>query len=492
MEVAEGRGKLAWGDFSLYPRSFYLILAAFFVLAALARVLRTGTLETDEMQQVLHYLSLEWGYGSQPPLYEWLQAAVFRITGPSVAGLAVLKYGLLFLSTVLIAAAVNLHTDERSAGFLGAFSLFSMPTFFLMSQRDLTHTVVAIACVALFFWSLFSAIRNPTIPRYLLVGVAIGLGAISKYNFVVIPAAALIVLVAMNAFRSRVLDWRIVATLAVAAAIALPHALWLLQNLDVASAQTLHEMEIKEDVGRFWGFVATSASFATAVLKASSPVLGFFFVLFARNARTIVRASNPSTQLVGWTFVVSLVLVYLTVVAIGATEVRQKWLAIYFVALPLYLTLKIAAAGIDVRPRLRPAAVISGTLFLGVSAMLVGKDLVAPALGWSDKAEMPYAGLAAALETELGGPPAVIVTREPALAANLLLQFPTAEIITQESGPLAPLAAPAVFVATSDKASADLSGLRSDAATAALQAIEIPDGPPTATKHMFYYSRLSH
>lgn len=490
MEVAEERGKLVGDDLSPHPRSFYLILAAFFILAALARVLRTGTLETDEMQQVLHYLSLEWGYGSQPPLYEWLQAAVFSITGPSVAGLSVLKYGLLFLSTLLIAAAVSLPTGDRLPGFLGAFSLFSMPTFFLMSQRDLTHTVAAIACVALFFWSLFTAVKNPTVPRYMIVGAAIGLGAISKYNFVVIPAAALLVLLAMNAFRSRVLDWRIVATVAVAAAIALPHALWLLQNLDSASAQTLNEMEIRQDVGRFWGFVATSASFATAVLKASFPIFGFFFVLFARDIRTIIRASNPSTQLVGWTFVVSLVLVYLTVVAIGATEVRQKWLAIYFVALPLYLTLKIAAAGIDVRPRLKAAAVISGTLFLGVSAMLVGKDLVAPALGWSDKPEMPYAGFAAALEKELGGAPAVIVTPERALAANLLLQFPTAEIIAQESGPLAPLAAPAVFVATSDKASANLSGLRSDAATAPLQAIEIPDGPSTATRHVFYYSRL--
>jgi 4-amino-4-deoxy-L-arabinose transferase-like glycosyltransferase len=490
MEVDQERRISAGRDFLTDPRSSSLILAAFFVLAALARVLRTGTLETDEMQQVLHYLTIEWGYGSQPPLYEWLQAAVFQFTGPSVTGLSVLKYGLLFLSTVLMTAAVSTQTRDRSAGLLAAFGLLSMPTVFLMSQRDLTHTVVAITCIALFFWSLFRAIANPSISNYLLVGIAIGLGTISKYNFVVIPAAAVIVLLAMKEFRGRVLDWRIVATLAAAAAIALPHALWLLQNLDVASAQTLDEMEIKEDLGRFWVFLATSASFITAVIKAALPILGFFFVLFARDVRTIVRASNPSTRLVGWTFVVSLVLVYLTVVAIGATEVRQKWLAIYFVALPLYLTLKIAAAGIDVRPRLKPAAVISGVLFLGVSAMLVGKDLVAPALGWSDKAEVPYAGLAVALEKELGKSPAAIVTLEPALAANLLLQFPTARIVLEKNGSLAPLATPAVFVATSDKASADLSGLRSDPATAPLQAIEVPDGPSTATKHVFYYSRL--
>jgi 4-amino-4-deoxy-L-arabinose transferase-like glycosyltransferase len=491
MEVVQEGKRSSWRDFQDHQGFPYLILAAFFTIAALARSLRIGPLESDEVQQILHYLTLRWGYGSQPPLYEWLQAAVFQITGPSVIGLSVLKYGLLFVSTVLMAAVVRGETSDRSAVFLASFSLLSMPTVFLMSQRDLTHTVLAISCVPLFFWFLFSALKNPTTSRYLLVGAAIGLGAISKYNFVVIPAAAVLVLVAMKEFRDRVLDWKIAATLGAAAVIALPHALWLVQNLDGASAQTLNEMQIKQDVSGLWMLATTTSSFLIAALKAALPILAFFAVLFARDARAIARASNSSTWLVGWTFVVSLFLVYLTVLGIGATAVRQKWLAIYFVVLPLYLTLKICAAGIDVRPRLRVAVLLSGVLFVGVSAMLVVSDLLAPILGRTSRMDVPYTRIASKLETELGAPPAVIVTPSPSLAAHLMLQFPKAKMILADSASVAPVEAPAVFVTVSAAGKQDLPGAGVAPSAVPLRSIEILGGPSATPTHVLHYSRLT-
>lgn len=471
-------------DLRHHPRAYLLILALFFVLAVVSRILRSQSLETDEIQQVVHFLSLEWGYGSQPPLYEWLQYLVFQITGPSILGLSILKNGVLFLGTVLMAAAVRAVTPHISFGALAAFALLSMPTVFLMTQRDLSHTAVAIACVCLFFWSLFKALNAPSLFLYVVVGIAVGLGAISKYNFVVIPSAALVALLLVKEFRPRVLDWKILATLGIAAVIVSPHALWVLNNLDVASAQTLQEMKIGDDVSILTVLAETTGAFIEAALKAALPILGFFLLLFPLELKSIARASNRWTQFVGWTFVISLILVYITLLFIGATEIRQKWLAIYFVALPLYLALKFSAAGVDVRPRLQAAAGVSGLLFVGVSLMLLGTGILASTLGRPPKAEVPFSGIALALQQRLGGPPAAIMTNDSTLAANLLLQFPKSKIWLGEETPASQPGAPAVFVTMAPPETAETSG------NGELQSIEISSGGHLATRYVVYYSIL--
>lgn len=43
---------------------------------------------------------LSMGYGSQPPLYTWLQWLVNQVVGPSVLSLSVLKHSLLALTYV--------------------------------------------------------------------------------------------------------------------------------------------------------------------------------------------------------------------------------------------------------------------------------------------------------------------------------------------------------------------------------------------------------
>lgn len=470
-------------DLRQRPSYSLLLLASFFFVAVISRIMRSDNLETDEMQQVLHFLSLEWGYGSQPPLYEWLQYGVFQITGPSIAGLSILKNGLLLMATILMVASVRLLTAQIASGALAAFALLSMPTVFLMTQRDLSHTVVAIACICLFFWSLFQALKDPGLFRYIVVGLAVGLGAIAKYNFVIIPLAAMIALMLVKEFRSRVMNWKILATLGAAALVVLPHAIWLLGNLGIASAQTLKEMEVGKDVSLLAAAAATTASFVEAGLKAALPIICFFLLLFPRDIRSIARASDRWTQLLGWTFVLSLALVYVTLLGIGATEIRQKWLALYFVALPIYLALKINAAGIDARARLPMAATVSGFLFVGVALMLLGRGLIADTLGNSSEGDLPYAGLASALQQELGDSPATIVTSETGLAANLLLQFPRSRIVLWEGEHRAMPETPAVFVTSTPAGSADLP-------VGALKAVKVSDGISVETGHIFYYSEL--
>ena len=79
------------------------------LLHVAARVAVSPALELDEAEQALWSQALSWGYGSQPPLYTWLQAGWFALLGPGVLALSSLKFMLLGRTLVLVWLALGLR-----------------------------------------------------------------------------------------------------------------------------------------------------------------------------------------------------------------------------------------------------------------------------------------------------------------------------------------------------------------------------------------------
>ena len=136
-------------------RRLPLGLALYFGLHLISRVLVSPSLELDEAEQLLYLQALSLGYGFQPPLYTWLQALVFAFTGPGVFGLALLKAVLLWLTWWAMYKLARLFYKAKDALAIG-LSLALFPQFLWESQRDLTHTVLLVACVALAWLAILS------------------------------------------------------------------------------------------------------------------------------------------------------------------------------------------------------------------------------------------------------------------------------------------------------------------------------------------------
>ena len=103
-------------------------------------------------------------------------------------------------------------------------SLITLPQVGLMAQRELTHTVALLFATSLFLFGFFRTLRQPTITSFLVIGIATGIGLISKYNFAILPASALIAVLPDREWRSRLIDWRLLPAIVVAILIVLPHA----------------------------------------------------------------------------------------------------------------------------------------------------------------------------------------------------------------------------------------------------------------------------
>ena len=212
------------------------------LLHVAARVAVSPALELDEAEQALWSQALSWGYGSQPPLYTWLQAGWFALLGPGVLALSSLKFMLLGLTLVLVWHTARALMPERAALWAAA-SLLLLPNLGWESLRDLTHSVLLTCLVAATWWALLRQMRQPRPAGFALLGRVLGLGMLSKYSFALFAAVlggALLSLPVGRALLRARGAWLLPL---VALLVVLPHGLWLLEHWQAISAPTVGKLQ---------------------------------------------------------------------------------------------------------------------------------------------------------------------------------------------------------------------------------------------------------
>lgn len=419
------------------PYAVFLLLAGYFLLNLLVRLAMPDSLERDEAQQILLSQWLAAGYDTQPPFYNWLQYVVIKVSGPSVFAISFLKNLVLFLAYFFYGLAARTVLKSRDLAIIATLSLLTIPQIAFEAQRDLTHTVAVIFATALFFYGFFRTLTTPTAASYLLTGVAIGIGLISKYNFALLPAAALLAVPVDREWRQRVLDWRLLLTIAASLLIVAPHALWLVDHIDVATERTMGKLS-DGTTGLSYQIVGGFVSLALAILSFSIVTVIAFAAVFRGRLLKALSCGSRRTALIERMMLVSLLALALLVVFGGAEHIKDRWLTPLLLILPLYLCLKLEAAGGEDALQLKRFLAVPLIIMLVVPAILFGRVAMAGLTGDYQKLNVPYAAFAAHVRESDHITPAAILTTDTHLAGNLRLQFPEVPVILDNYADFAP------------------------------------------------------
>jgi 4-amino-4-deoxy-L-arabinose transferase-like glycosyltransferase len=374
------------------PGAWLILFAAYFALQAGIRIMAGGPLNIDEAEAYLWAQALDWGYGPQPPLYIWLQGAVFAVTGPGVAGLAVLKGVLLFGIFAGVFAMLRRWWPVPVAG-LATLALFWLPELAWESQRIRTHNVLAtLIAVLLALWCL----RARGTPGWAVgAGVLVGAGMLAKWNFALVAAGLAVAL--LGAPRGQRPGWRALPVAAlVAGAMLVPTLLWMRAHPDVALG-SMHKLGVGVDLGR-----AAKAGLFLQQLAGSLVNLLALPVLVVGGVALVLRvwrgtpagvagaAARGGMRVILLAAGVSLVLLLLAGLAAGMSQITTRWL------LPLLvLVVPVVAGAVVARAGGRARAVWAGL----AAAMMVA--------------------LPVAMVRELGGATALPGVEMGAIAAGL-------------------------------------------------------------------------
>lgn len=411
-----------------------LVICGYFALQAVWRRLLGGGLTLDEAEMLLWSRHLAWGYGSQPPLYSWVQWAVFQIVPDTLLALSLLK-NLLLAGLYLAVYRLLRAAHPSSVAGPAALCVFLLPQVSWESQRDLTHSVLVTTMAAittLVFWSITLTGRRF---GWLAFGVAVGLGLLAKANFVVVPLALGLAAASLPELRHRLSLRGIAAALLVCAAMIGMPVRWALTNPDL-SLSSVEKLGVSGGpnlaaaLAGLRGFAEASAG----LLALAAVVLGATYVFCRPYPRRPPLRPGLLDRFLLRLVCISLGLVGAAIVLAGMTDVRDRWLitAVYLIPPLAAIRVMNARGPRAARVLVRTVAVLAAVV---VVALAVHFRYGRP--GNPSLTRAPVAALAEELSAR--HPEAALIVAEPAwLAGNLLYQRPHLPVVSARNPGPAP------------------------------------------------------
>ncbi|WP_168800926.1 glycosyltransferase family 39 protein [Peteryoungia ipomoeae] len=406
------------------PDTVLVLLAAYFAVMFGIRHIIPDGLRYDEAQQAFFSQWIVAGYDSQPPLYNWVQAAFVAVFGLSITSLAFVKAVALFAAYASYYRLAREVLTERLFAVIATLSLMTIPQIFWEAQRDLTHSVALVICINLFLLVVIRTLKAPTTLLYASLGLIAGLGMISKYNFALIFLGTFVAVLANPQWRVRLYDPRILLSCLIGLLVVLPHGLWLLDNFGVASNKTLTIMGQDAPDEALLKFVQGPIRFFRITVIILAPLALVYLLVFRSNLLRSLRASTDWTRLFGWIFVTIILTVLILIVTIGMTALRDRWLMPFVALVPLFLCLKLEALKVQSHDFLGRFLVFPLTVMLLVPLALTLRTNAPQLFGSYQAYNMPYGDLMEHILAEEGRKPGLIQTTNWMVAGNSHLQTP--------------------------------------------------------------------
>lgn len=346
---------------------FVLVITLYFAAQVGLRLLLGGALETDEAEMMVMTPGMRWGYGPQLPLYNWLQIGLFAVFGKTLLALSLLKNLLLWATYLLMFLGLRLWLPARLAA-VGALSLYLVPDAAWEAQRATTHSnILLLACaatLAAFVWRLKSAGWAPV----LALALAVAIGGLSKYNYVLVPAGLYVAGLSLPRFRPALTSAHMLVVPIVAAAALAPPYYWMMTHKALAFS-SVYKLDITPAAAEstFSGMVQLVNGLAALAALPILVAAGIF--LLRRVPRQVASGaaiiSDPSVLRLLWrAAAVATAIVVIAVPLSGVGHITQRWL------LPLVF-LGAPALFVGLFARLQGRGVLLFALLLVVLASVV-------------------------------------------------------------------------------------------------------------------------
>ncbi|MEO0400204.1 MAG: glycosyltransferase family 39 protein [Pseudomonadota bacterium] len=389
-------------------------------------------LALDDVKLNIVTQSFQRGYMPEnPPLFEWLLLLVQSAVGPTLLSFIIVKYALLTVAGVFTYFAARDVFDDRPWAALTAGALILFYQLGWNYHQAFTHSAALIACVAIFWRMLFATMKRGRLVDYVGLGVALGLGALSKYSFVAVaPIAFAAAALAAPAFRRALVAPKIIASFVVAFLVAAPHILWLAtENADVAASAAAR---LQGEAAPYGERVAKGAPHALWAIVSyfliASPVAAVVFGAQSLDLRVSLRDASACVRTAAWATLGGAGGLIAVVFLLGMDSMQERY-AIPFL-FPCVFALMAAAKANATPSRIRTFASVIGMVMLagvglrGVEAARAGAPFCEKCRQW-----IPYDPLAAAI-AENGFETYTLVGYDDHIAGNLRRLFPESRVLS--------------------------------------------------------------
>jgi len=405
---------------------FFLVLGGYFLLHILLRVTISDSLDYDEAEQALLGQWLLAGYTEQPPLYTWIQHALFVLFGKNAFAISFMKNGLLFLTYVCVYfAACHILGDRRSA-ILAACSLLFIPQIGWESQRDMTHTTLVVFAASATLWQAMRLIKNDSLLNYCILGLCLGTGVMAKANFALFVTVTAIALCSLAEGRRVLFTRRIAATLAVLVIFTGTYLVWMAGNQDIVFSAT---GKFKRGVEQYW-LLGTVSLFRNSLLFLTPLWLICALIFPAGYLGRGLQGSDFHRRFIGRYLLFLCITLVLIVLLFKVTYVKDRWLQPLLFVAPIFFFTRLSSA--EITPRkfriyLATVLVAAITVYAAFTFRVVGASYT----GSYCRLNYPFQSFADDMRHS-GFTEGLIISNDRFLAGNFHCRFPASTAIVPD------------------------------------------------------------
>lgn len=412
------------------PKGVILIIALWCLLHAAIGAFLESAINVDDAVESYLVQSLELSYVPRnPPFFDWLLYGLQQVVGVGRLSFAILRYGLLFACALLIYRVARRVIVDPRLQAAAVYSLSAMWVIGYHSHRILTHSNVMIVGIAGAMLTLIAIVRQPSTRLYAGLGAWIAVGLLGKFGFAAFLGVLVVACLLEPSYRRALLDRRILVTALVAV---IPLVIYgialhvLKQDVVAATAQTIGATS--------FGWNEVLQSYAAALVGYALPFIALAGLVFlpwnrGEGARVDVDLQRDAARRVLRNLVViGLVVTLVAVVAVGTTNLRDRYFHVFLLLLPVYVFAELERVG---GWRARVGAYLG--ILLALSVGVLGVRLAIPL--WPDPrlcgrcvAAEPLHRLAPTVMQALGPQP-TLVADDRTSAGRLRAAIPEARVV---------------------------------------------------------------
>ena len=409
---------------------FAVATFAAFCLAYLAVKLATiSAAHYDYAKEIYNAQALRWVYeAANPPLYTWLLHGLSRLIGPGIETVLILNHLLIF-AVVLAAFALGrrLFGSALNGAFAAALLLALHQVFRFQFAR--THSLLLVLFALLALLAFVALLREGRARDYLLLGLVLGAGLLSKFNFAGFIAVFFVGALMVGGGRRALFTWRVGLTVLALLAVIVPMVLaggdrW-------AALAEIFRMKTGTGAATGVGGLAPLVGLASALVSfVAVPAVAAAVALVATRVGSgpatveAERDEDQALRILVAMLSVGAMLPILGVLAGIVERVSGRFLLAFLLTLPFVL------AGIVLR--FAPSAARLRSAWLGIVVVLLVQAAIrildlTPYCSGKCTDLAPYDRLADKLRT-LGAGKAAITTDDLSVAGNLVGALPGASV----------------------------------------------------------------
>jgi len=404
-----------------------LVIGAIFLMRSL---LFTGA-DADDAEQLICMQQWALSCGPRnPPLFTWIGIIFQPLFGPKIAAVIFVKFLIIGGCLFLLYRSSRLVLQDRALAALVALSPIGIYYFAWDASFHYTHSVMVSFAVCLSFYLLLVLERRRDLLGYILFGISIAVGALSKFNYLLFLGSLLIAMTADRDFRRLLLDGRMALAGGIGVLLASPYYVWLWNHRAWATALAKDRFTPGGPDHAFINLAGLGDLFQS-VLNFLLPLVVFLLVFFPRawgraGARDAVSARYR--RLLELTFLAMLVMTLVGVFAFDASRIRSHYMFV-LILFPLLIVARAQAAGTSPRPLNLYASVLVALAVIVPGGVAV-KYVIDPLRGSKAYYHVPYAVLSQKLR-DAGFTQGTIMGDSLGypLAGNFLPYFPDSRIV---------------------------------------------------------------